>query len=305
MVYNKSMISIIVPCKNEEEAIQPFYQELKKVLLSLNTTYELIFVDDGSTDSTLEEFKKLKKKDKKVKILSFSRNFGKEAAMYAGLNESKGDYVVIMDVDLQDPPYLLKEMYTLIKKGDYDCIGSRRVTREGEPLIRSFFARCFYRLINKFVDFEIIDGARDFRMMTRNMVDSILSMKEYHRFSKGLFSWVGYNTKYLEYENIERINGETKWSFMKLFKYAIEGIVSFSTFVLSLPFMLSFIVFMFFIIYLIVCLTSSFTNLSIIILFLSLFTSLILLSIGFIGQYVGRTFVQSKNRPLYIIKSKY
>lgn len=299
------MISIIVPCKNEEKAVQPFYQEIEKVLSSMNTTYELIFVDDGSTDSTLEEFKKLKSTDKNIKILSFSRNFGKEAAMYAGLKESKGDYVVTMDVDLQDPPYLLKKMYSLIENGEYDCIGSRRVTRKGEPPIRSFFARCFYRFINKFVDFEIVDGARDFRMMKRDMVNSVLSLEEYHRFSKGLFSWVGYKTKYLEYENIERVNGETKWSFIKLFKYAIEGIVSFSTFVLNLPFVFSLLIFLFFIVYLIICIINSFTNLSIIILILSAFTSIVLLSIGFIGQYVGRTFVQSKNRPLYIIKSKY
>lgn len=299
------MLSIIVPCKNEQDAISPFYKELIKSLASVNTSYELIFVDDGSTDNTLKEMIEVKKQDHSTKVLSFSRNFGKEAALLAGLEESKGEFVVVMDVDLQDPPSLLSEMYDELQKGEYDCIGTRRVTREGEPPIRSFFARCFYKLINKFINFEIVDGARDYRMMTRNMVDSILSMKEYHRFSKGIFSWVGFKTKYIEYENIERVNGETKWSFFKLFLYAIEGIVSFSTFVLSLPFIFSLLIFMFCFIYLIVHIFTGFSDLSVIIIVISLFTCLIFLSIGFIGQYVGRTFVQSKNRPIYIIKNRY
>lgn len=299
------MLSVIVPCKNEKDAVQPFYKELMNSLSFLNTNYELIFIDDGSTDNTLDEFKKVKEQDHNVKILSFSRNFGKEAAMLAGLRESKGDYVVIMDADLQDPPSLLKDMYEELQKGEYDCIGSRRVTRKGEPPIRSFFARCFYQLINKFIDTEIVDGARDFRMMNRNMVNAVLSITEYHRFSKGIFPWVGFKTKYIAYENVERVAGETKWSFWKLFKYAIEGIVSFSTFVLSIPFIFSLIIFIFEIVYLIICITTKFTNLSIIILVVSFFASIILLSIGFIGQYVGRTFVQSKDRPVYIIKNKF
>ena len=299
------MLSVIVPCKNEQDAIAPFYQELIKHLKTINTSYELIFVDDGSTDNTLNEMIKVKKHNRSTKVLSFSRNFGKEAALLAGLEAAKGGYVVVMDVDLQDPPSLLKEMYKELQKGEYDCIGTRRVTRKGEPPIRSFFARCFYRLINKFITFEIVDGARDYRMMTRKMVDAILSVKEYHRFSKGIFSWVGFKTKYIEYENIERVNGETKWSFWALLKYAIEGIVSFSTFVLILPFLFSLLVFVFAIIYLIVSINIGFTDLSIIILIISLFTCLVFLTIGFIGQYVGRTFVQSKNRPIYIIKDRY
>lgn len=299
------MLSIIVPCKNEQDAIYPFYQELTKSLASIKTSYELIFVDDGSTDNTLQEMVKVKKRNRSTKVLSFSRNFGKEAALLAGLEESKGDFAVVMDVDLQDPPSLLKEMYKELQKGEYDCVGTRRVTRKGEPPIRSFFARCFYRLINKFISFEIVDGARDYRMMTRKMIDAILSVKEYHRFSKGIFSWVGFKTKYIEYENIERVNGETKWSFFKLFKYAIEGIVSFSTFVLALPFVFSLIIFICALVYLIICINKGFTDLSIFILVNSLFACLIFLTIGFIGQYVGRTFVQSKNRPIYIIKDRY
>ena len=214
----KKILSIIVSCYNEEEALPLFYKEAKKYLNKINDLdYEFVFVNDGSRDNTLEVIKKLKKKDKRVKYLSFSRNFGKEAAMYAGLENSNGDYVVLMDADLQDPPKLLNEMYKIVKEEGYDCVATRRVTRKGEPPIRSFFARMFYKIINKISKIEMVDGARDYRFMTRQMVDSIISLKEYNRYSKGLFSFVGFKTKWLEYENIERVAGETKWSFWKLF----------------------------------------------------------------------------------------
>lgn len=298
------MISIIVPCKNEKDSIRYFYIELMKTLKSLKVAYEIIFVDDGSTDTTLEEFKLIKKKNRNIKIISFSRNFGKEAAMLAGFKESKGDYIVTMDVDLQDPPFLLKEMYEELKKGKYDCIGTRRVTRKGEPPIRSFFARCFYKLINKFIDVEIVDGARDYRMMTRQMMESVLAITEYHRFSKGIFAWVGFKTKYLAYENIERIAGETKWSFWKLFKYAIEGIVSFTTAPLMISFIFGSISFLIGLIYLIVCLCMGITSNSLLISIICIACGCQLIAIGILGEYVGKTFFQTKNRPIYIIKER-
>ena len=298
------MISIIVPCKNECDSVKIFHKELINVLPSLKTTYELIFVDDGSTDSTLEELKKLKKKNRYMKVLSFSRNFGKEAAMLAGFRESKGDYVVTMDVDLQDPPSMLKEMYTLIKKSDYDCIGTRRVTRKGEPPIRSFFARCFYKLINKFMEVEIVDGARDFRLMNRQMVNAVLSMSEYHRFSKGIFAWVGFKTKYLTYENVERVAGETKWSFWKLFKYAVEGIVSFTTAPLVISTVLGSATFIIGLVYLIVKLCLGISKYAILLSIILIFCGSQLISIGILGEYVGRTFFQTKSRPNYIIKER-
>ena len=298
------MISIIVPCKNEQEAVSKFYTELMKSLSTIDDSYEIIFVDDGSTDSTKEEFIKVKKQDHNVKILSFSRNFGKEAAMLAGFNEAKGDYIVTMDVDLQDPPALLKEMHDELQKGEYDCIGTRRITRKGEPPIRSFFARCFYRLINKFIEVEIVDGARDYRMMTRQMMESVLSLTEYHRFSKGIFAWVGYKTKYLTYENIERVAGETKWSFFKLFKYAIEGIVSFTGAPLTASLVFGGLLSLFGFVYLIVTLCIGITTNSLIIALVSLACGIQLISIGILGEYVGRTFFQTKNRPIYIIKER-
>ena len=224
-------ISIIVPCYNEEQAIPYFYKEITKIAESMKTDFEFIFVNDGSKDLTIDTVKKYAKKDKRVKYIHFSRNFGKEAAMLAGLELSTGDYVAIMDADLQDPPALLPEMLEILenKETDYDCVGTRRVTRKGEPPIRSFFARMFYKIINKMSKIEMVDGARDYRLMTRQMVNSILELKEYNRYSKGLFQFVGYKTKWIEYENIERVAGETKWSFWKLFIYALEGIVAFST----------------------------------------------------------------------------
>ena len=230
-------ISIVVPCYNEEESIPLFYNELKKVFDSRKEVLEIIYVDDGSSDKSLKEMKKIASSDKNVKYISFSRNFGKEAAMYAGLSHATGDYITIMDVDLQDPPSMLPEMIRLIEEADYDIVGTRRVTRKGEPVIRSFFARIFYKIINKMSKVEMVDGARDFRLMKRIVVDNILRLGEYNRYSKGLFSFVGFKTKWLEYENIERVAGETKWSFWKLFKYALEGIVAFTT----VPLMISFV----------------------------------------------------------------
>ena len=225
------LLSAIVPCYNEEENVPYFYEEFMKnedFFKKHELEFELWYIDDGSRDKTAEEVKKLILKDKRVHLLSFSRNFGKEAALYAGLEKVSGDYVACMDADLQDPPSLLPEMFGYLWQG-YDTVATRRVTRKGEPLIRSFFARMFYKLMNKISETEIVDGARDFRLMTRQVVDALLSMKEYNRFTKGIFGWVGYRTKWIEFENVERKKGETKWSFWKLFMYSLEGITSFST----------------------------------------------------------------------------
>ena len=226
-----SLLSVIVPCYNEEESVALFYQELMKeqpFFREKGIELELLYIDDGSRDATADEVKKLIGQDGRVRLISFSRNFGKEAAMFAGMEKSKGDLVVIMDVDLQDPPSLLPQMILHLEEG-YDSVATRRVSRRGEPPVRSFFARLFYRLMKKISKTEIMDGARDYRLMTRQMVDAILSMREYNRFSKGIFGWVGFRTKWLEYENVERARGETKWSFWKLFLYSLDGITAFST----------------------------------------------------------------------------
>lgn len=232
------LISVIVPCYNEEVSLPFFYKEIQKVISHMQERYpvefELLFVDDGSRDDTLSIIKSFASKDPKIKYLSFSRNFGKESAILAGLEHATGDYVALMDADLQDPPSLLTQMYETIKEGTYDCIGTKRVDRKGEPPIRSFFARCFYKLINKISKTSIVDGARDFRLMTRQMTDAILNMPEYNRFSKGIFGWVGFKTKWLEYTNVERVAGSTKWSFWSLFLYSLDGIVAFSTIPLSI-----------------------------------------------------------------------
>lgn len=300
-------LSVIVPCFNEEESIPYFYEEIKKVTNSMNVKLELIFVDDGSRDKTLEVVKKLTE-DKVVKYISFSRNFGKEAAMLAGLELSSGDYVAIMDADLQDPPALLPEMIRLIEEEHYDCVGTRRVTRKGEPPIRSFFARMFYKIINKMSKTEMVDGARDYRLMTRQMVNSILELKEYNRYSKGLFSFVGYDTKWLEYENIERVAGETKWSFWKLFKYAIEGIVAFSTvpLVISIVMGLLFLLTAFVLLIIIVVKSITLTNPSLSLLTIICITFFIsgvqLMCTGINGEYISKTYTETKKRPVYIIK---
>ena len=293
-------ISIVVPCYNEEASIPIFYKVIEETLKSMKIDYELIFIDDGSKDKTLEILKNIK--DKHVKYISFSRNFGKEAAIYAGLNECSGDFVATMDVDLQDPPSLIPIMYETLKKEDFDCIGTRRVTRKGEPKIRSFFARMFYKIINKISNVEMVDGARDFRLMTRQMVDSILSLKEYNRYSKGIFSFVGFKTKWLEYENIERVAGETKWSFFKLFIYAIEGIVAFSNFPLIISIIFSTLSFVSSIILLIIMIINGFKELLVIFSILLFIFSLLFLSLGIIGVYVGKIILEVRKRPIYVVR---
>ena len=307
----KEVVSIIVSCYNEEKSLPLFYKEITQVFESLpKVNLELILVNDGSKDNTLIEMKKLRKDDERVKYISFSRNFGKEAAMYAGLKYATGNYVALMDADLQDPPALLPEMLELLndKSLDYDCIATRRVSRTGEPPIRSWFARMFYKLINKMSDVELVDGARDYRLMKRQMVDAILELKEYNRFSKGLFGFVGFNTKWLEYENIERVAGETKWSFWKLFKYAIEGIVAFTTVPLTIAALLGivFCIIAFIMIIVIIVKTLMFgdptSGWPSMICIIFLVSGVQLFCLGIIGEYLAKTYLETKKRPVYIIK---
>ena len=307
----KEKISVIVSCYNEEASLPYFYKEIIKISEKMkNIDFEYLFIDDGSKDNTLKILRELSKKDKKVKFISFSRNFGKEAAMYAGLENSTGDYVTLMDADLQDPPELLPKMYNLIKEEGYDSVGTRRVTRKGEPPIRSFFARCFYKLINKMSKTEMVDGARDYRLMTRQMVNSILEMKEYNRYSKGLFSFVGYKTKWIEYENRERVAGETKWSFWKLVIYALDGIIAFSTTPLWIAAIIGllFCLVSFIAILIIVIKTLVFgdpvggwPSMVCIIFFVS---GIQLFCVGIIGAYLSKTYLETKHRPIYIIKEE-
>ena len=306
-------ISVVVSCYNEEKALPLFYKEIERVRkqdFENIVDFEYIFVNDGSKDKTLDIIKQLRAIDDKVRYVSFSRNFGKEAAMFAGLEASTGNYVTLMDADLQDPPALLKQMYDAIINEGYDSVGNRRVTRKGEPPIRSFFARMFYKIINKMSDIEMVDGARDYRLMKRQVVDAIISLKEYNRYSKGLFSFVGFNTKWIEYENVERVAGETKWSFWKLFKYAIEGITAFSTTplifasVLGIIFcVISFLAIIFIIVRTLIYgdPTSGWPSLVCIIVFVS---GIQLFSVGVIGQYLSKTYLEVKKRPIYIIKEK-
>ncbi len=307
------ILSIIVPCYNEQENIVDFYDELLKneaYFKSHDVDMEIIYVNDGSKDGTVAEVKKLHERDERVHLINFSRNFGKESAMIAGLERAKGDFVAIMDCDLQDPPALLPQMYEAIVNEGYDSVATRRVSRKGEPPIRSFFARMFYRIINKMSKTEIVDGARDYRLMTRQFVDAVLSMGEYNRFSKGIFGWVGFKNKWIEFENVERQKGETKWSFWKLFLYALDGIVAFSTAPLAIAsFMgvlfclLAFI----FIIFIIVRKlmfgdpTSGWPSLVCIISFVS---GVQLFCIGIVGQYLSKTYLEVKKRPLYIVKEE-
>lgn len=302
------LLSIIVPCYNEEPALQLFYDAIQKVAPDLPTELEFIFVDDGSRDGTLQKIQQLHVQDPRVRFVSFSRNFGKEAALLAGLDHARGDVVVTMDADLQDPPALLPEMYQLIQTGDYDQVGTRRVTRKGEPPIRSFFARRFYRLINHMSKVELVDGARDYRMMTRPVVDALISMREYNRFSKGLFEFVGFRTKWLEYENIERAAGETKWSFWKLFAYAVEGICAFSTVPLVLAALLGviFCLIAFIMVIIIIIRTLAFgdpvSGWPSLICVILLLGGLQLLALGIIGQYLAKTYLETKHRPVYIVR---
>lgn len=306
------LISIIVPCYNEESSLPYFYKEICTVFSSMehnqSVNFELLFINDGSNDNTFSLIKNFALKDQRIKYISFSRNFGKEGAIIAGLEHAKGDYIAMMDADLQDPPALLSEMYSLIKTEDYDCIGTRRIDRKGEPPIRSFFARCFYKLINKISKAEIVDGARDFRLMTRQMANAIINMPEYNRFSKGIFGWVGFKTKWLEYENIERVAGNTKWSFWKLFLYSLDGIIAFSTAPLSIASVLGilclFIALIFIAIIIVKTLlwgdpVAGYPSLMCVILFIG---GLQLVSIGILGQYLAKTYLETKKRPTYIIK---
>ena len=301
-------ISIIVPCYNEEEALPLFYKEINKVSETMDEEFEFIFVNDGSKDKTLEVIKNLSALDKRCKYINFSRNFGKESAMYAGLELSTGNYITLMDADLQDPPSLLPKMLKLIKEEGYDSVGTRRVTRKGEPPIRSFFARMFYKIINKMSKVEMVDGARDYRLMTRQMTDAIINLKEYNRYSKGLFSFVGFNTKWLEYENVQRVAGETKWSFWKLFLYAIDGIVAFTTAPLTIAAIMGLIFCLIAFIMIIVIIvktiafgdpTSGWPSLACIIFLVS---GVQLFALGIIGQYLSKTYLETKKRPIYIIK---
>ncbi|HFI0695333.1 TPA: glycosyltransferase family 2 protein [Streptococcus suis] len=305
------MISVIVPCYNEEEAIPYFYEAMEKVRKEMGDRFEYIFVNDGSKDGTLKVLRQLAGQDQAVHYLSFSRNFGKEAALYAGLQAATGDLVTVMDVDLQDPPEMLIEMKAMLDaNADLDCVGTRRVSRDGEPPIRSFFAKLFYKLMNKISQVEVVDGARDFRLMRRHMVDAILSVSEYNRFSKGIFAWVGFETEYLPYKNVERVAGETSWSFWKLLSYSIEGIINFSDTPLNIAsytgfftFLLS-LVLMVFVVFKTLVFgdpTIGWPSTICIILFLG---GLQLMTIGILGKYLAKVFLETKKRPVYIVKER-
>lgn len=305
------MISVIVPCFNEEEAIPYFYDAMEKVRKEMGEQFEYIFVNDGSKDRTLTVLRQLSGQDRAVRYLSFSRNFGKEAALYAGLQAAQGELVTVMDVDLQDPPEMLLEMKAMLDGNpDLDCVGTRRVSRDGEPPIRSFFARLFYKLMNKISQVEVVDGARDFRLMRRHMVEAILAVSEYNRFSKGIFAWVGFETEYLPYENVERVAGETSWSFWKLLSYSIEGIINFSDTPLNIAsytgfftFLLS-LVLMVFVVFKTLVFgdpTIGWPSTICIILFLG---GLQLMTIGILGKYLAKVFLETKKRPIYIVKEK-
>lgn len=308
------LLSVIVPCYNEEENVPYFYNELLKQEGTLKKRYEveleIIYVDDGSSDGTAAEVRKLHAADERVHLVSFSRNFGKEAGIYAGLQKAAGDYAVMMDADLQDPPSMLPEMFEYIGKG-YDSVATRRVTRKGEPPIRSFFARRFYGLMKKISKTEIVDGARDYRLMTRQVVDAILSMKEYNRFTKGIFGWVGFETKWLEYENVERVRGETKWSFWKLLLYSLDGIMAFSTMPLAIASVLGmlFCLLAFLLIVFIVVRTLLFGDpvggWPSLVCIISLVSGVQLFCMGIVGQYMSKMYMEVKNRPIYLVKEEF
>ena len=305
-------LSCIIPCYNEEAALPYFLQEIRKEADNMATTFqldfEILFINDGSRDKTLQILRQAAHEDKRIRYISFARNFGKEAAMYAGFQNCKGDYAAVMDADMQDPPSLLPEMYQALQSGEYDSVATRRVTRKGEPPIRSFFARCFYKLINSISDADIVDGARDFRLMTRQMVDAILSMTEYNRFSKGIFGWVGFRTKWLPYENVERVAGETKWSFWKLFLYSLEGITAFSTAPLAIAsiagILLCIVALLFVCVVLVKTLAfgdavGGWPSMMCVILFLG---GVQLFCMGILGQYLAKTYLETKKRPIYIVQ---
>ena len=306
------LLSVIVPCYNEEENVPYFYEELMKqeaFFHGKGVGLEIIYVNDGSKDHTVEEVKKLHERDERVHLVSFSRNFGKEAAIYAGLRKAKGDYAVLMDADLQDPPSLLPEMFGYVEEG-YDSVATRRVNRKGEPVIRSFFARRFYGLMRRISKTEIVDGARDYRLMTRQYVDAVLSLCEYNRFVKGIYGWVGFETKWIEYENIERAKGETKWSFWKLLKYSFDGIVAFSTAPLALAsiFGIFFCVLAFLLIIFIIIRTAVFgdpvSGWPSLVCIISMIGGVQLFCLGVLGQYLSKTYMEVKKRPIYIVKEE-
>lgn len=303
------LLSVIVPCFNEEKSLPYFFKEMKKIEENLPLEVEYILIDDGSTDQTLRLLKQQsQERPQKIHYFSFSRNFGKEAAIYAGLQNAKGDYVTLMDADLQDPPQLLVKMYDLLIDHNLDCVATRRKNRDGEPKIRSLFARLFYRLMNKIGDTELVPGVRDFRLMTRKMVDAVLQITEYNRFSKGIFSWVGFNTEYIAYENVERIAGKTSWSFWQLLKYSIDGIVNFSdlplniaSFVGAFSCLGSGIALIFIVVRALLFgdPTSGWPSMVSIFLFVG---GLQLLCLGIIGKYIGKIFLETKKRPHYLVK---
>ncbi|HRR75428.1 MAG TPA: glycosyltransferase family 2 protein [Ruminococcus sp.] len=307
------LVSIVVPCYNEQEVLPMFYEEITKVTGEMTAKwpeleFEYLFINDGSKDNTLPILRSLADKDKRVRYISFSRNFGKESGMYAGLKNSKGDYIVVMDADLQHPPSFLPKMYSYVKDGEYDCATTRRVSRKGESKIRSWFARKFYKIMNKISQTEIVDGAQDFRFMSRQMVDAILDMSEYNRFSKGIFSWVGFSTRYIEYENVERPAGTSSWSFWGLFKYSLEGIMAFSTAPLAISSLLGIIscVIAFILMIVTVIKTLAFGEdvagypTTICVIFL--LSGLQLFCTGILGQYLSKTYLETKRRPIYIAK---
>ena len=306
------LLSIVVPCYNEQEALPYFYKEICRVAEEMKAShgadFEFIFVDDGSKDKTLSIARELHKQDARVRYISFSRNFGKEAGILAGLEASKGDYVAMMDADLQDPPALLPQMLDALLEEDYDCAATRRTNRKGEPPIRSFFARMFYKIINRLSDADIVDGARDYRLMRRRMVDAILALPEYNRFSKGIFGWVGFKTKWLEYVNVERVAGETKWSFWKLFLYSLEGIVAFTTAPLALASLIGiiFCVLAFVMILFIIVRTLLFgdptSGWHSLVCIIFLCSGVQLFCMGVLGQYLAKTYMEVKRRPVYIVR---
>lgn len=305
------LVSVVVPCYNEQEVLPMFYDEITKTTDAMAKQYpelefEYVFINDGSKDKTLEILRSLSEKDKRVRYISFSRNFGKESGMYAGLQNAKGDYVVVMDADLQHPPSFLPQMYSYVRDGEYDCATTRRVSRAGESKVRSWFARKFYKIMNKISQTEIVDGAQDFRFMTRQMVDAILDMSEYNRFSKGIFSWVGFNTRYIEYENVERPAGTSSWSFWGLFKYSLEGIMAFSTAPLAISSLLGIVscIIAFILMIITVIKTLAFGEdvagypTTICVIFL--LSGLQLFCTGILGQYLSKTYLETKRRPIYI-----
>lgn len=307
------LISLIVPCYNEEESLPILYGALCDVREQVSDReFEFIFVNDGSRDKTAEVIRDLASKDKCVKYVFFSRNFGKEAAMYAGLEKAQGDYIAILDADMQDPPSLIPSMIESLDKDEADIVAARRVTRKGEPPIRSFFARSFYKLINKMCDVEIADGARDFRLMKRCVVDAIISLNERQRFSKGIFAWVGFRTKWVEHENVERVAGETKWSFWKLFRYAIDGIVAFTTaplrFATYCGFAFAFAAFLYIVYYfiraIILRIYDQVPGYPSLLCFMLFIGGLILMALGLLGEYIGRIFIEVKRRPQYIVSEE-